>query len=124
MESGQQSRSGEIKNGESNAETPNGLGLKTVALTHTSPGLQSDSGTRLANVVLDILQDITTEGSEWVVAVEAGNWTANRDGHNREGDEDEEVGGSHDEHADVGGGPVEGNAEEGIEHCEAGLVHC
>lgn len=114
MKSWQQCRSGEVKDSESNAEAPNSFGLKAIALAHASPGLKSDGGTRFSDVVLDVLQDITTEGSPWGVAIEAGNGTANSDGNNHESDEDEEVGGRHDEHADVCGCPVEGDAEKGV----------
>jgi hypothetical protein len=122
MESGQQRGCREVKNSESDAKSPDSFSLKAVSLAHASPRLKSDRRAWLADIVFDVLQDVATEILEGIVAVEAGNWAPDGDRDNHESDEDEEVGTSHDEHANVGAGPVERDADQGVEHGEGCLL--
>jgi hypothetical protein len=50
-----------------------------------------------------------------VVAVQVGDGTADGHGDDDEGDEDQEVEAGHDEEAHLRAGPVEGDADEGVE---------
>lgn len=55
------------------------------------------------------------------VAVEVGDGFAKGDGDDDEGNEQQGVDGSHDEEANVGGGPVEGDGDDSVEGCDASL---
>ena len=55
------------------------------------------------------------------VAVEVAHGLTDCDGNDDEGDEKERVGACHDEEAEIGFGPVVGDADEDVEGCDAGL---
>ena len=55
------------------------------------------------------------------VAIQIRDGLADGDGDDDESDQQQRIGRGHDEEADVGDGPVEGNADEAVERCDAGL---
>jgi hypothetical protein len=79
MECWEQGSSCEVENGKGDTKTPDSFGFKTVALGHTTPGLEREARSYFADVIFNILKDIAAEALPGVVAVERGNWAADGD---------------------------------------------
>lgn len=102
-----------------NAKAPDGLCLEAVPLRHAGPAVER--GEILAEILahglgedvgggdLDILGLVVDD-----VAVQVGDRFADGDGDDDEGDQQQGVGGGHDEEADVGDGPEEGDRDEAV----------
>lgn len=110
-----------------NSKTPDGLCLEAIPLRHAGPAVER--GEILAEILthglgegvgggdLDILGLVVDD-----VAIQVGDGFADGDGDDDEGDQQQRIGGGHDEETDVGDGPEEGNGDEAVQGCDAGLV--